>query len=72
MPLALLATSTFDLYCGSWKGSNCKQVCDLLTMDVVPVPQRLQFDSERLRCHLEKKLVGFSCEPGQLQVQKFK
>lgn len=41
-------------------------------MDIVPVPERLQFDSERLRQYLEAKLAGFSCQPGQLQVKKFK
>ena len=44
----------------------------LFTMDVVPVPQRLKFDGERLRAYLEKKLPGFACKPHQLEVRKFK
>lgn len=40
--------------------------------DIVPVPERLKFNSEQLRVHLSKNLSGFACKQGRLEVRKYK
>ncbi len=50
----------------------CTMSMELEVGDLVRVPDRLQFDAERLRAYLQGRLQGFACQRGGLIVRQFK